>query len=113
MTKILWLIALALLPWLATRLDAPKWAVLLTLVPFGLLAMSMGDSDEEMFGDASPKVGRFLFLGLGMGMGMGSVALGLVAFSLRGSASMLGLIWWVLPIAVVLLVIGVIRLFRQ
>jgi len=109
MTKILWLIALALLPWLATRLDAPKWAVLLTLVPFGLLAMSMGDSDEEMFGDASPKVGRFLFLGLGMG----GVALGLVAFSLQGSASMLGLIWWVLPIAVVLLVIGVIRLFRQ
>lgn len=109
MTKILWLIALALLPWLATRLDAPKWAVLLSLVPFGLLAMSMGDSDEEMFGDASPKVGRFLFLLLGIG----GVALGAVAFSLRGSDSMLGLVWWILPIAIVLLVLGIVRLFRD
>lgn len=109
MTKILWLIALALLPWLATRLDAPKWAVLLSLVPFGLLAMSMGDSDEEMFGDASSKVGRLLFLLLGIG----GVALGAVAFSLRGSDSMLGLVWWILPIAIVLLVLGIVRLFRD
>ena len=109
MSKILWLIAFTLPPWLAAKLDAPKWAVLLSLVPFGLLAMRMGDPDEEMFGDASPKVGRFLFLLLGIG----GVALGAVAFSLRGSASMLGLVWWILPIAVVLLVLGIVRLFRD
>ena len=109
MTRILFLLALTVPPWLATKFAAPKWVVLLSIVPFGLLAMSMGDSDEHMFGEASESVGKYLFLLLGLG----SVALGLLAWSLRGTSSILGLVWWLLPLALVLLAVGVVRVFRQ
>ncbi|GKT26370.1 hypothetical protein [Acidovorax sp. SUPP3334] len=106
MSKILLLIALTIPPGLAAKLDAPRWALLLSAVPFGLLAMHMGDSDEHLFGDASEKVGRFLFLA----MGIGGVALGLLAWSLRGTASALGMLWWFLPVALVLLLVGIVRI---
>ncbi len=106
MFKILLLIALAIPPGLAAKLDAPRWALLLSAVPFGLLAMQMGDSDEHLFGDASEKVGGFLFLL----MGIGGVALGLLAWSLRGTASTLGMLWWFLPVGLVLLLVGIVRL---
>lgn len=109
MTRILFLIVLAVPPWLATKFDAPKWVVLLSIVPFGLLAMSMGDSDEHMFGDASETVGKYLFLLLGLG----GVALGVLAWSLRGTFSILGEVWWLLPGALVLLAVGIFRLLRK
>lgn len=109
MTKILLLLALAIPPGLAAKFDAPKWALLLSAVPFGLLAMSMGDSDEHLLGEASEKAGRYLFLLLGLG----GLALGVIAWSLRGTSSPLGALWWILPIALVVTVVGIVRIVRK
>jgi fatty acid desaturase len=45
-------------------------------------------------------------------LGVGGVAFGVAAWSLKGSSSLIGLFWWVLPVAVVVAVIALIRLFR-
>ena len=109
MSKILFLLALAIPPWLAGKFDAPKWVLLLSSVPFGLLAISMGDPDEHMFGEASEKVGRYLFLLLGLG----GTALGVLAWSLRGTSSILGVLWWFLPAGLVLLAVAIVRVLRK
>lgn len=109
MTKILLLIALAIPPWLAAKLGAPHWALVLSAIPFFLLAMRMGDADEDMLGEASGTVGRWLFLL----MGIGGLALGAVAWTLKGTSSLLGVIWWVLPVALIIFVVGIFRLWRE
>ena len=109
MKKIALLLILAIPPWLATKFGAPKWGVILSMVPFGLLAMSMGDSDENLLGEASSSVGKWLFLLLGIG----GLVLGTVAWSLRGTSSLLGVLWWILPVALVILIVGVVRILRE
>jgi hypothetical protein len=63
MQKVLLLIALALPPWVAAKLGAPKWGMLLAALPFFLLAMNMNsggnDPEQYMFGRASGAVGRW------------------------------------------------------
>lgn len=109
MTKILLLLALAIPPGLAAKFDAPKWALLLSAAPFGLLAMSMGDSDEHLLGEGSEKAGRYLLLLVGLG----GLAFGLIAWSLRGTSTLLGAFWWLLPISLVVTVVAVVRLLRK
>jgi len=109
MSKILLLVALAIPPVIAGKLDAPKWVLLLLAVPFGLLAMSMDDSDEHLLGGASQAIGKYLFLLVGLG----GVALGALAWSLRGTSSLLGVVWWLLPVALLVLVVGVWRVLRK
>lgn len=109
MFKILLLVVLAIPPWVASKFDAPGWAVFLSLVPFGLLAMSMGDSDEDLLGEASGSFGRWLFLLLALG----GVAALVLTSGLRGTSSLLGVFWWTLPLALVVLVIAVLRFLRK
>lgn len=58
MRNILWLLALAIPPWAAVELGAPKWAVALAAAPFFLFAMTLDDPDEELLGEASGKFRR-------------------------------------------------------
>lgn len=109
MKKIAMLLALAIPPWLATKFGAPKWGVILSIVPFGLFAMSMGDSDENLLGKASSGVGKWLFLLVGIG----GLVLGTVAFSFRDTSSFLGVLWWMLPVAAIVFIVGVVRVWRD
>ena len=67
MRKILWLLLLAIPPWIATELDAERWLAALCAVPFLLYAMTLGDPDETLLGDASPAVrtGALAVVGIG------------------------------------------------
>jgi len=58
MRKYAWLIALTIPPWAASELGAPKWGIMLALIPFLLFAMTLDDPDEDMFGEATPSVGK-------------------------------------------------------
>lgn len=55
MLKYVWLLVLAIPPWVATELEAPKWATMIAVAPFFLYAMTLGDPDEELLGEASGK----------------------------------------------------------
>lgn len=74
MHKYVWLLVLAIPPWIAAELHAPKWLIVVAVAPFLILAMKMGDPDEEMFGEASRKfrVGALVVLGAG-GLALGFV----------------------------------------
>ncbi|MCU6435054.1 hypothetical protein LPB67_14850 [Undibacterium sp. Jales W-56] len=109
MMKILLLLVLAIPPWLAVKFGAPKWGLALSTAPFFLLAMSMGDPDDHMFGEASEWIGKWLLLFVGLG----GIALGLAAWTLRGTSSLLGLAWWVGPIALIVAIIAVVRILRK
>ncbi|MBK8284908.1 MAG: hypothetical protein IPK97_08420 [Ahniella sp.] len=54
MRKLVWLVALAIPPWIASDLEAPKWVLLISVATFFLLAMNMGNHEEDLLGDASP-----------------------------------------------------------
>lgn len=109
MKKIVWLLVLAVPPWLAVKWGAPKWGLTLSIVPFFLLAMSMGDSDEHMFGEASEGIGKWLFLLVGLG----GLVLDGTAFALRGTSSLWGVAWWMGPVALVVVIVGVVRVLRK
>ncbi len=53
MLKYVWLLILAIPPWIAVEFDAPKWVVAVAIAPFFLLAMTLGDPDEDLLGEAS------------------------------------------------------------
>ena len=78
MRKLVWLVALTIPPWIASELEAPKWVLLISLAPFFLLAMSMGNHEEGLLGDASPTFRR-LALPLVV---IGGLALAFLVFSL-------------------------------
>jgi uncharacterized membrane protein len=51
MRKYLWLLVLAIPPWVALELDARKWIIMLAVAPFFLFAMTLGDPDEHLLGE--------------------------------------------------------------
>ena len=53
MVRILVLLALLIPPWIASELDAPKWGIGLSVIPFFLFAMTLDDPDEDLLGEAS------------------------------------------------------------
>lgn len=56
--RLLVLVFLALPPFIASRFDAPSWAVIASAAPFFAYAMRLGSPEETMFGDATPTVRR-------------------------------------------------------
>ncbi|MEO7887613.1 hypothetical protein [Polaromonas sp.] len=78
MLKYVWLVILAMPPWAAAEFDAPKWVVIVALVPFFLVLSILGDPDENLLGEAS---GKFRKGALGV-MGVGGLVLGVVFFIL-------------------------------
>jgi hypothetical protein len=67
MRKIAWLLVLALPAWVATEFDAPKWVLMLAAAPFLLFAMTLGDPDEHLLGEASGtfRKGALIVIGVG------------------------------------------------
>lgn len=78
MLKYAWFLVLAIPPWAAVEFDAPKWVVLVAVAPFFLFAMTLGDPDEDLLGEAS---GKFRKGALGV-IGAGGLALGIILFIL-------------------------------
>lgn len=78
MPKIAWLLLLAIPPWVAVEFDAPKWVAMVAAAPFFLFAMTLGDPDEELLGEASGKFRK----GALVVMGVGGLILGGVVFIL-------------------------------
>jgi hypothetical protein len=76
MRKYLWLLVLAIPPWIAVEVDAPKWIVLLAVAPFFLLAMTLDDPDQDLLGEASGsfRKGTLIVIGAG-GLVLGGVIL--------------------------------------
>ena len=73
MLKYIWLLVLAIPPWAAVEFDSPKWVVMIAVVPFFLLAMTLGNPEEHLLGEASGKFrkGALVFIGVG-GIVLGS-----------------------------------------
>ena len=67
MRKYLWLLVLAIPPWAAVELDAPKWVVLLAVAPFFLYAMTLGDPDEHLLGETSGSFHKGALIVIGAG----------------------------------------------
>jgi hypothetical protein len=67
MPKVAWLLLLAIPPWAAVEFDAPKWVVMLAVAPFFLFAMTLGDPDEELLGEASGTFRKGALVALGVG----------------------------------------------
>ena len=74
MLKYVWLLVLAIPPWAAVEFDAPKWVVMVSAAPFFLFAMTLGDPDEDLLGEASGtfRKGAVVVIGVG-GLVLGSV----------------------------------------
>ena len=108
MKQCLILVALTLPIWIADRLGAPKWGLMLASLPFFLMAASMGDPDETMFGEASETIGGWLLVLVGMGCALA----GWIGWSLRATSSLFGLLGWMLPVGLVVIALGAIRIFR-
>lgn len=62
MHKLIWLLVLAIPPWIAAELDAPKWLIALAVVPFFFFASTLGDPDEHLLGDRFAKNSKPLLL---------------------------------------------------
>ena len=67
MLKYVWLLVLAIPPWAAAEFDAPKWIVMAALAPFLLFAMTLGDPDEELLGEASGTFRKRARVAIGVG----------------------------------------------
>jgi len=78
MLKYVWLLVLAIPPWMAVEFDAPKWVVMVALAPFLLFAMTLGDPDEELLGEASGTFRK----GARVVIAVGALVLGIVIFIL-------------------------------
>lgn len=74
MLKYVWLLMLAIPPWAAVEFDAPKWVAMVSAAPFFLFAMTLGDPDEDLLGEASGtfRKGAVVVIGVG-GLVLGSV----------------------------------------
>ena len=78
MLKYVWLLVLAIPPWVAVEFDAPKWVMMVSAAPFFLFAMTLGDPDEELLGEASGTFRK----GALVVMGVGDLVLGGIVFIL-------------------------------
>ena len=78
MLKYVWLLVLAIPPWVAVQFDAPKWVVMVALAPFLLFAMTLGDPDEELLGETSGTFRK----GARVVIVVGALVLGIVIFIL-------------------------------
>ena len=67
MRKYIWLLLLTIPPWVAVEFDSPKWVVTVAVAPFFLLAMTLGDSDEYLLGEASEKFRKGALVAIGVG----------------------------------------------
>lgn len=75
MKKSIWLLLLAMPPWFVSELDAPKWVLTLSVIPFFLYASTLGDPDEYLLGEGFAKNSKPLILvivigGLILGSGL-------------------------------------------
>ncbi len=75
MKKLIWLLLLAMPPWLASELDAQTWVLILSVIPFFLYASTLGDTDEHLLGEGFAKNSKPLILvivigGLVLGSGL-------------------------------------------
>ncbi|MDY7539770.1 hypothetical protein QN372_01655 [Undibacterium sp. RTI2.1] len=87
----------------------PNWLIFLSAAPFFLTLITTKDPDQDMFGEASASVGNWLLLLLGVG----GMLFGVVGFSLRDTSAVLGLFGWVLPFAMVVTVVAMMRILRK
>lgn len=56
MMRYVWLVLLAIPPWVVTALGAPKWGVLVAAAPFFIRAATLGDDpDEHLLGEGFAK----------------------------------------------------------
>ena len=78
MLKYFWLLVLAVPPWAAAKFDAPKWIVVLAVAPFLILAITLGDPDKNLLGEASGKLRKSALVVIVAG----GLALGTVGFIL-------------------------------
>ena len=78
MRKYVWLLLLGIPPWVAVQFEAQKWFVMLAAVPFFLFAMTLGDPDEDLLGEASGKFRKVVLVVIGAG----TIVLGSVLFIL-------------------------------
>ena len=68
MSKYIWLLVLALPIWAAAELDAPKWVLVLTVIPFFLRAATLGDDpDEHLLGEKFAQYRPTILVVLGVG----------------------------------------------
>ena len=67
MLKYAWFLILVIPPWVALEFDAPKWISMLAAAPFFLFAMTLGDPDEDLLGEASGtfRKGALLLMAVG------------------------------------------------
>lgn len=57
MSKYIWLLLLAIPPWVAAESDAPQWILLLAIAPFFIRASTLGDHpDEHLLGEGYSRV---------------------------------------------------------
>lgn len=77
MNKIVWLVLLAIPPWVAAELGAPKWVLLLTSAPLFIRAATLGnDSEEYLLGEGFAEYrGSFLAILIVGGLVLGVVLL--------------------------------------
>jgi len=72
--KIAILLLLAIPPWVAAEWGVAKWVALLAAAPFFLFAMTLGNPEEELLGEASaPFRKRALVLLAAGGLVLGGV----------------------------------------
>lgn len=67
MLKYVWLLVLTIPPWVAAEFDAPKWVMMVSAAPFFLFAMTLGDPDEELLGEASGTFRKWARVVIGVG----------------------------------------------
>jgi hypothetical protein len=67
MRKYIWLLLLTIPPWAAVEFDSPKWVVTVAVAPFFILAMTLGDSEEYLLGEASEKFRKGALVAIGAG----------------------------------------------
>ena len=68
MSKYFWLLVLTIPMWAAAELSAPKWALMLTSVPFFLRAATLGDHpDEHLLGEGFAQYRPSILIVLGVG----------------------------------------------
>ena len=104
MNRIFLLIVLSIPIWLTVKFDAPKWCQGLSVLAFLLFALPHSEEDE-----VPEAIGKWLLLFVGIG----GIVVGLSAWALRGTSSILGELWWVGPIALFVTVVGFVRVLRN
>lgn len=67
MLKYVWLLVLAIPPWAAVEFDSPKWVVMVAVAPFFLLAMTLGNPEENLLGESPEKFRKGALVAIGIG----------------------------------------------